>query len=114
MTYLTFWNDVFGVLDDIKDHPYTFTKDSVCSGVTTEEGKEWTIPVPGYGEEDLSVKIEGNRVVVVSKDEKFKYSFYHSMMNLEVDKAEARVEKGILKIRAPFKNKECTCKVLLS
>jgi len=65
-----------------------------------EKGIVITVFVPGYGKEDLFVKLDGKTLKIDSEDKAIKYEF---SLSDKVDVDNATCDKGVLKV---FLNKK--------
>ena len=100
-TMETFLNDFFGksFFDEFNHSflPKVKTKEN-------EESYELSFALPGFKKEDININIEDDVLIISSKVEKddFKQSFenrYQVPEDVDVDKINATMEDGILKIK---------------
>ena len=68
----------------------------------TDSGYSISIEIPGFGKEDVSIKVKNHTLNVIVDEEK-RYS-YKLTDKYDVDNITASADKGILDIFVPFKN----------
>ena len=71
-----------------------------CQQTWTIDKDGIRIQVPGYGPEDFSIEAVGNSLQVRSSDGRISHDFVINK-DVIIDKIEARVEKGIMRITMP-------------